>query len=189
MHLDQGRNIRNIQAASLQILLKSLIKTISLPWNHAQAAASPWFSLLPTKGVSTEQLLTKGAKLGQHFGVGTSPVPQKVTEPSWSTGVTFSKVRGDAESSKGFSISPAHVQPGQSSYGVGKAPQVPLCEVCLPKPPWKCQGNFWKCDFPAFPVTVTLLVGLLQKEIWWGIKMNYSLCWKLIAAKAVPIES
>lgn len=74
MHLDQGRNIRNIQAASLQILLKCLIKT--------QAAANPYLSLLPAKGASTEQLLTKGAKSGQHFGGGTSPVPQVVTEPS-----------------------------------------------------------------------------------------------------------
>lgn len=36
---------------------------------------------------------------------------------------------------------------------------------------------------------VTLLVALLQKEALCGIKINYPLGWKLIAAKAVPIES
>lgn len=101
MHLDQGRNIRNIQAASLQILLKSLIKTISLPWNHAQAAASPCFSLLPTKGVSTEQLLTKGAKLGQHFGIGTSP------DSDWAQ----LKHRSDLQQSSGVMQRAARVSP------------------------------------------------------------------------------
>lgn len=102
MHLDEGINIRNIQAASLQILLKSLIKT--------QAAASPCFSLLPAKGASTEQLLTQGAKLGQHFGEETFPVPQVVTEP-WEG--PSAKLRDGAESSKGFSIRIAHGQPKQ----------------------------------------------------------------------------
>lgn len=114
MHLDQGRNIRNIQAASLQILFRSLIKT--------QAAASPCFSLLPAKGASTEQLLTKGAKLEQHFGGGTPPVPQVVTEPSWSIEWPSAKLRDGAESREGFSISTAHTVLMWSGKGTAGPP-------------------------------------------------------------------